>query len=158
MNESKITALLQELESNLENLDLINEKVSKASVGWHISHSIQIFSAICKNVIESDPKEYSPSFNKNRFKIRTIGYIPRGLGRSPKAFLNQDNVESEQLKAYLKIAHEQLASLGKVSQNHFFIHPIFGQLNKKRTYWFLHLHTKHHLKIIRDIVSSQPNK
>ncbi|MEO9531359.1 MAG: DUF1569 domain-containing protein [Crocinitomicaceae bacterium] len=152
MNVNKITLLLAELKDHIQHKSVLNEDVSKASVEWHLSHTIQIFSAICKNATQSAPEEYQYAFNKNRFKIWLIGYIPRGIGRSPKAFLNQEELTEEQLLAFLNRAEELFEDFQKVSKNHFFTHPIFGQLNKKRTLWFLHLHTKHHLKIIRDII------
>jgi hypothetical protein len=151
MHETKIKAQLKELQNNLECLDISNEKVSKASIGWHVSHTTRIFSAICKNSIQSDPTEFKSSFNKNRFKIKVIGYIPRGLGRSPKAFLNLDNMDAEKLKSYLIKAESLFEDFSKVPKNHFIKHPIFGLLNKKETLWFLKVHNEHHLKIIRDI-------
>jgi hypothetical protein len=33
-----------------------------------------------------------------------------------------------------------------------FIHPVYGQLNKKQTKRLLEVHTRHHLKIVRDIL------
>ena len=151
MSIQKIQQQLKEFQQHLDQIDLVNEKVSKASVGWHVSHSTQIFSAICKNTADSDPSEYKYSFNKNRFKIKLIGYIPRGLGRSPKAFLNQENLEVEQMRTYLLKAEDYFKTFCEVENNAFFVHPIFGQLNKKWTFWFLQLHNEHHLKIIRDI-------
>ncbi|MEY4335064.1 MAG: hypothetical protein RLZZ196_3814, partial [Bacteroidota bacterium] len=38
-------------------------------------------------------------------------------------------------------------------KNQFFVHPIFGKLNKKDTFTMLDIHTKHHLLIIQDIIS-----
>jgi len=151
MSVQKIQQQLKELQQHLDQINLINEKVSKTSVSWNISHTTKIFSDICKGTAQSNPTEYKYSFNKNRFQIKLLRYIPRGLGRSPKAFLNQENLEVDQMKGYLEKAERYFADFCKVGDNHFFVHPIFGQLNKKRTLWFLKLHNEHHLKIIRDI-------
>lgn len=151
MRETKIKALLQELIDNLDHLEIQNNEVSKASISWHVSHTTKIFASICKNAIQSNPTDFKRSFNKNRLKIKCIGFIPRGIGKSPKAYLNDEKPDKEELRSYLIKSKALFEDFCKVEPNQFFVHPIFGQLNKKDTLWFLKLHTEHHLKIIRDI-------
>ena len=44
--------------------------------------------------------------------------------------------------------------LETLNANSYFKHPYFGDLNLKKTLWFLNLHTNHHLKIIKDIADN----
>jgi hypothetical protein len=56
------------------------------------------------------------------------------------------------LKDSIAKAKENIASLASAQKNHYFEHPYFGKLNLKPTIKFLKIHTKHHLKIINDIL------
>jgi hypothetical protein len=47
-----------------------------------------------------------------------------------------------------------LVDLETLNANSYFTHPYFGDLNLKKTIWFLNLHTNHHLKIIKDIADN----
>lgn len=152
MSDSRIHALLKELEQHLSSYSTVNPKVSKVSIGWHIAHSTKVFSAICKNFSQSDPANYVGGFNKNRFKIWLIGYIPRGLGRAPKSVATEQLATVEEIQTYIQQCKELFKAVQEGNSSQYSEHPYFGHLNKRRTKWFLHLHTKHHLKIIRDIL------
>ena len=52
------------------------------------------------------------------------------------------------------IAKNSLVDLETLNANSYFTHPYFGDLNLKKTIWFLNLHTNHHLKIIKDIADN----
>ena len=56
------------------------------------------------------------------------------------------------LQESLKNTYQAITYLKDCEANQYFMHPFFGQLNKKQTIKFLEIHTEHHLKIIRDIL------
>ena len=93
---------------------------------------------------------------KEKFKLRlvvfTLGFIPRGKGKSPKRVLPPEIILKEDLEKQLVEAITNIESIQKLENNKYFTHPIFKQLNRNKTLKFLKLHTKHHLKIIKDIL------
>ena len=62
-------------------------------------------------------------------------------------------IVKEDIENQLEKAKENMAMLSILEDNQFFTHPLFKQLNKKQTLKFLKLHTNHHLKIVKDILS-----
>ena len=82
-----------------------------------------------------------------------FNYFPRGKGKAPKAVVPTDVQTSEQLREDLQTVRLMLLELEHLDAKSNFMHPYFGQLNLKQTKKFLALHTKHHLKIIDDILS-----
>jgi hypothetical protein len=54
----------------------------------------------------------------------------------------------------LTAAKEALDKFSTLDKRHYFNHPVFGILNRNRSLRFLKIHTRHHLRIIRDIVAS----
>ena len=144
--------LLQKLESHLTQRDQRNESVSKSDVAWQIDHSLKVINKVSEVVLTSDPKAYISHFNKWRFLLFNLNYIPRGKARAPKIVQPPEKISNKSLLSQLDLAHQNIDKLKNVQSNAHFKHMIFGVLNKKRTLKFLHLHTKHHLKIIRDII------
>jgi hypothetical protein len=61
-------------------------------------------------------------------------------------------VECFNTQESLKNTYQAITYLKDCEENQYFMHPFFGQLNKKQTIKFLAIHTEHHLKIIRDIL------
>lgn len=143
---------IAELKQHLEFEEKLVPEVSSTSVAWHIDHSLRVISTVCKSIAKSDPTEYRYKRNKNRTKIKLIGYIPRGLGKAPEAVLPNENIDKDHLLIRIEQCKELLVKFDQLESNAYFKHPIFGGLNKKNTKWFIKLHTKHHLKIIRDII------
>ena len=143
---------LQQLESLFIHAKKHNSDVSEKDIGWHIDHSLKSLIAISNALEQSNPAEYRWSFNMARFFVYITGSIPRGKGKAPNAVQSFEPVEEAVLKRQLKTAKNKLESLHKLPAGSYFTHPYFGMLNVKQTKRFLIIHTRHHLKIIRDIM------
>lgn len=144
--------ILMRLEKAIPNADKTNAKVSARGVDWHLEHSLKIINSICSTVIESDPKNYKPKFNIGKWYILLRGSIPRGKGRSPKAFNNRESIDVSRLPELLASAKEKLKAIENLDANAHFAHPMFGDLNLEQAKKFINIHTKHHLDIIDDIL------
>ncbi|MFD0860722.1 DUF1569 domain-containing protein [Sungkyunkwania multivorans] len=132
-----------------------NPAVSKVSVGWHLDHSLKVVIGVCKQLERANPKDYRPKFSFLGAAIMTIGKIPRGKGRAPKASRTTDEITQETLSRQLEKAHEELLKFDNFHSNAFFEHPYFGHMNTKKAKKFLKIHTVHHLAIVNDILSKE---
>ncbi len=79
-------------------------------------------------------------------------YIPRGQVKAPKIVKPPDIISTTNLQAQLNEARKQVKSLKSLDKKAHFKHFIFGTLPKTKTLRFLEMHTKHHLKIVNDIM------
>jgi len=144
--------LVKELESYIDLKDVRKDSVSKSDVAWQIDHSLKVINLVSKSIISSDPNKYASKFNKWRFILFNLNYIPRGRARAPKIVVSPNEISKELIANQIQIAFENIEQLKMTQENAYFKHFVFGVLNKKRTIRFLKLHTNHHLKIIRDIL------
>ncbi|MGV9003636.1 DUF1569 domain-containing protein [Flavobacterium sp.] len=149
---TKLELLAQSLEIKIPFYETVNAKVSSASVGWHIDHSLKVLNGVLVALKESHPEEYHWKFNKTRMIIYTFGFFPRGKVKAPKSVQCYETVTLDNLKTQFEILKSELLTVKSLDKNANFNHPIFGQLNLQQTIYFLQLHTKHHLKIINDIL------
>jgi hypothetical protein len=147
-----IDAILPELASYITDHNQSNQAISEASVGWHIEHSLLVIKQITATVAQSEPKLYKSKFNMSRFFVFLSNTIPRGKAKAPKVVIPAENITLETLQESLKNTYQAVAYLKDCQEQQYFMHPFFGQLNKKQTIKFLAIHTQHHLKIIRDII------
>ncbi len=149
---NKIEKLINELEAKIPYFERNNLKISNVTVGWQIEHSFKTISLIVNAIKSSNPAAYKWKFNKERFMIFLLGVIPRGRAKAPKAVQPSEDISIQSLQQNVIKVRSKLLELNKVDKNAFFTHPYFGDLNKKASFWMLELHTKHHLKIINDIL------
>ncbi len=145
---------IQEITGLIEQMDAHNPEVSQVTVGWHFEHLLISICKVCKALELSDPSEYQWRFNKVRAYIFTRGSIPRGKGKAPKSVKIEAESSKEEFENLLAKAIEKLEGLESLHKSAHFEHPYFGDLNLKRTKYFIKLHTVHHLKIVRDILQS----
>jgi hypothetical protein len=129
-----------------------NLGVSKASVGWHLDHSLKVINSVCATLRVSNANDYKKEFNGLRILTFTLGFFPRGKAKSPKRVLPPAIIKKKDIENQLEEAIKNIVSIKELQENQYFTHPLFKQLNKKQTVRFLKLHTNHHLKIIRDIL------
>ncbi|WP_298238658.1 DUF1569 domain-containing protein [uncultured Algibacter sp.] len=147
-----IKKLLTEIEKNIPLKDKRNPSITKTDIGWQLDHSLKAINGISTILAKTDPKEYKKDFNFKRMVLFTLSFIPRGLGKAPKTVIPPDNITTEDLQAQLHSAKNHIDSLNQVHEKAYFNHHIFGTLNKAKTLRFLEVHTKHHLKIVNDIL------
>jgi hypothetical protein len=147
-----LDAILPELANYIADYNQFNHAISEASVGWHIEHSLLVIKQVTATVAQSEPKLYKSKFNLSRFFVFLLKTIPRGKAKAPKVVIPVDEITIETLQESLKNTYQAIAYLKDCQENQYFMHPFFGQLNKKQTIKFLEIHTEHHLKIIRDIL------
>ncbi|MFY9241810.1 MAG: DUF1569 domain-containing protein [Polaribacter sp.] len=129
-----------------------NLKISKANVGWHLDHSLKVINSVYDALKISNPKDYKKEFVTLRLITFALGRFPRGRVKSPKRVLPPELILKEDLESQLELVIKNLDSLKQFNKNQYFTHPLFKHLNKKQTVKFLKLHTKHHLKIVKDIL------
>lgn len=131
---------------------LSNPKISTADVGWHIEHSLLVIVKCIRSLSSSNPEHYRNNFNLIRTILLFLNRIPRGRAKAPDVVNPKVNDPSDLNLLYEK-AKTAIVELGRMEDRHFFKHPVFGQLNRKNTIKFLEIHSRHHLSIIKDIVS-----
>ncbi|PZU83124.1 MAG: hypothetical protein DI529_13245 [Chryseobacterium sp.] len=146
--------LLQKIESLLPEINKENLKVSKASIGWHLEHSLLILNGSLKGLTMTNPENYNPKFSIKKFIFLNFGLIPRGKIKSPKQFVPLETPTKESIGKLLNLANERLEAIKSLPSKSYITHPFLGDLDKKTTLKFLGLHTNHHLKIIDDILKS----
>jgi hypothetical protein len=134
--------------------DVLNKNVSMATVSWHLQHSLMVINKICEAIQASDPKKFKGKFNLKRSIVFSLNKIPRGKGKSPKQVRPDENISKLSIEKHMTEAHKNLITLETLHKNAYFQHPFFGDLNLKNTKRFLRLHTRHHLKIIEDILNN----
>ncbi|MFM1929975.1 MAG: hypothetical protein RL387_1303 [Bacteroidota bacterium] len=143
---------LEKLYAYIQDAEISNSSVSSVNIGWHIEHSLLVISRIIDSVTSSDPSKYEYKFDFKRTFVFLLGKFPRGKANAPEIVMPNQNeqVNFDALFASTRVAIKNLES---VKPNQYFTHPIFGKLNKQHTFVMLDIHTKHHLKIIEDIIS-----
>jgi len=147
-----LDAILPELASYIADHNQSNQAISEVSVGWHLEHSLLVIKQITATVAQSEPKLYKSKFNLKRFIVFLTKTIPRGKAKAPKVVIPVDEITVDSLQESLKKTYQAITYLKDCEENQYFMHPFFGQLNKKQTIKLLAIHTEHHLKIIRDIL------
>ena len=147
-----LDAIVPELANYIADYNQFNHAISEASVGWHIEHSLLVIKQVTATVAQSEPKLYKSKFNVKRFVVFLTKTIPRGKAQAPKVVIPVEEITVDSLQESLKNTHQAITYLKDCEENQYFMHPFFGQLNKKQTIKFLAIHTEHHLKIIRDIL------
>jgi hypothetical protein len=149
----ELNDLIGQIENNLSQWEKQNTTISHATVGWQLDHSLLVINGIIAQLAKSNPKDYQWRPNWKRVYIKLRNNIPRGKAKAPKQVLPVDVIAIEDLQNKLALAKSNIALLEKLHKNSFFTHPYFGDLNLKATIWFLKLHTRHHLKIVNDIIN-----
>lgn len=143
---------LEKIKTYLPYLNTQTSEVSQASVGWHLSHSIIVIDKIYEVLKTSNPTEYQSNFNLKRAIAFRFNYFPRGVAKSPKSVLPPEHITADMIEQQIVDIRKKLQHIDQLDPHTHFTHFIFGQCDLKATKAFLEAHTRHHLKIVRDIV------
>lgn len=149
---NKIDELLTQLENKIPFFETSNLEVSKATVGWHIEHTLLTLNGITDFLIQSNPNDYKWSFNFIRIVVLTMKKIPRGRAKSPEVVRPKGTIDKNSLQTHLSATRNKIKELEFLPKDKYFTHPFFGKLKFRQTISFLEIHTNHHLEIINDII------
>ena len=153
MSSEKIKQYINTLETHIANHETNNPKVSKATIGWQIDHSLKVINNVSKALQSSDPSEYKKNFSFLGKVFFILGTFPRGKARAPKHVKPPEVILKKDLISQVEEAKANVKTIKDLNANAFFKHPLFGNVNKKRVNRFLEIHTNHHLKVINDILN-----
>ena len=143
------------IEKMNDHLELSATQVSTKGVDWHVDHMLKVIIKVSNALKKSDPSTFRRKYNLLRSVIFVSGKIPRGKGKAPKSVLPPEVILKEDLLLQIKEARKHLNEMKELQTDSNFKHPYFGVLNLKMAQRFLDIHTKHHLKIIREILQSK---
>jgi hypothetical protein len=150
---SKLNKLVNQIETKIPNFENLNPEVSKASVGWHIEHTLLTLDGIIYALSKSNPKHYKWEFNFMRIVIFMRKKIPRGSAKSPEVVVPKEILNIENLKTHITKTREKIKELESLNANCYFKHPYFGKLKRGQAITTLEIHTQHHLNIMNDIIN-----
>ena len=151
MNDLQKTLLT--LENYISKATISNKKISNATIGWHIDHSLMVINKVLSQLEKSDEKDYKLNFNLKRFVIFLKGKMPIGVAKAPEAVKPTQVFNEEETLLFIEKAKNKVEMSMQLSKNKNFNHPFFGLLNTLQTLKFLNIHTKHHLQIIENILT-----
>lgn len=149
---NKLQGLIYDIENYIPHATTTKAEVSKANVAWHLDHSLKVIIGISKQLLVSEPSNYKSNFNLSRSILFTLGFIPRGKGKAPKVVLPPETILTDDIRSQVETAKDLILKLNDLPKDSNFKHAVFGLLNKSQTIRFLEVHTKHHLKIVADIL------
>ena len=145
---------LSELQRYVAHAYRVNKGVSAVNVGWHIEHSILVMTKSVSALCKSDPADYKWQFNHLRTLVFLLNRFPRGKGKAPDEVMPKQAVGTD-FNALFEKGEAALTKLDSADPRQFFVHSLLGKLDRRNTAILLDIHTRHHLRIIRDIVSSK---
>jgi hypothetical protein len=151
---NQLITLLNKLEAEIPLHEKTNPAVSQSTIGWQIDNSLLVINSVINQLKNSNPQDYKWKFNKYRILFQVTNTILRGKVRVPKSVKPINIATIEELTTKMELAKKNLADLKTLPAKSYFTHPFFGDLKLKSAIWFLKLHTKHHLKIIDDILKN----
>lgn len=148
----KLTQVIHSLTASAPHFEVCNKEISQASVGWHIVHSYLVITSIVTALKKSNPADYKWKFSLPHLYVSIRGDFPRGRGKAPERVVPREEINLQNLQQLADQTTKALAEIPSLPNNAHFKHPLFGLLNKKATIRFLEIHTRHHQKIIEDIL------
>jgi hypothetical protein len=126
----------------------------------HVDHSVKVMSSIVARLLDPAAERGRPFSLLGRL-ILLLGWIPRGRGKSPTR-LRGARATREELSIALDTLASQLARLEAshlaLSRGPIVPHPLFGGLTPPQAVRFAAIHTKHHLKIVADLLRRGPRQ
>lgn len=145
---------LTKLESYIVDMEIINNEVSQAPVKWQLLHILQVINGVCKKASASNPNDYNSKSNIKWRYVSTFGKIPRGTIKAPKNVNPTYDINENDIREALKMAKRSITNWSNLEKNNFYSHAVLLDLNKRKIKKFLKVHTRHHLKIVKDILKS----
>ncbi|MGB5981993.1 MAG: hypothetical protein WBG46_07580 [Nonlabens sp.] len=146
-----------QMEQYLSSIEISNSNVSEAPVKWHLLHSLQVINGVIDMAGKSDPDSFNSKTNIKWRYVSIFGKIPRGQVKAPDVVNPTFRISKKDIMNELNKAKLSLLDWKNLQKNSYYEHHVLLHLNKRKIRRFLKVHTRHHLKIIRDILKAENN-
>lgn len=150
--EEPISEELALIEHYINVMDIVNEDVSGAPIKWHLLHMLQVINGVYAEAEKSNPNTYNSKTNLKWRYTSIFGKIPRGYVKAPNNVNPTYDISEKDIREELEKAKLSLKAWNTLQKNSYYNHHILLHLNKRKIKRFYKVHTKHHLKIVRDIL------
>jgi len=155
---NRVKDQIPELETKLAVCDVYEIEVSAWSVANHLEHVLRAHIAILQQIekhFSHEPEKGKRLTLLGRF-VLLFGRFPKGFAKAPNLSAPRGCTESE-LRDYLtefEATCERLQqNIPELTKSHYaFPHPFFGQMSIKQWLRLIEVHTRHHLRIIENIL------
>lgn len=135
------------------------KRVSGWSIGQQLDHLLRAAQATLDRILDA-PAPLARRINLTGRVLLGLGWYPRGVARSPKAFEGHDRSAAEIEESLVSVR----AALGRVRERPDLVgrpeavvpHPYFGGLTRTQALRMVAVHTEHHLKIVRELRRAAP--
>lgn len=142
--------------------DKLNPRVSDWSVGMHVEHCALAMAGMATKLTDSVDRDQDgePSvltappvkWSVPRAFVTVTGIIPRGKGQAPKLAIPDSPPPKARVLAALEAADQRVEAAIALPEEAWLDHHVFGAFRRDKALWFMGVHNRHHLKIIRDIL------
>lgn len=146
---------MDEIEQYFPYLDRRNANVSAWCVREQLHHVLLSVTGIARLVVQSTAGARRPSLSPIKWIVLTTGKIPRGRGQAPKRVWPSASVSREDLEQLLVQARESLAAAEAADRRAWYEHFVFGVMRRNAAVRLIHVHTRHHLAIVKDILANE---
>lgn len=150
--KSALEIRLKEIEQFIPDFKTQNDSVSSASVGWHLLHSLKVINMITEALQKSEHEPFKKQFNLLKLILFNWGKFPRGARAPKRVKPKMEEIHKPNIIEQLNASKTSIQLLEELPKHAFIEHPKFGKLNTQESIKFLCIHTKHHLKIVVDIL------
>ena len=142
-----------EIENAISVMEKTNPSVSQSPVKWHLLHLLGVINTVIDEASNSNEADYNPKSNFNWFYVSTFQKMPRGKVEAPDKVNPNLDISQKDIRTELENAKLSLSKWSDLNKNNFYEHHVLLHLNKSKLRKFLKIHTRHHLKIVRDIIT-----
>lgn len=130
-------------------------KVSGWTVAQQVDHILNVAQGVFGR-LTGEGEEVAGGINLSGRLLLGLGWFPRGVARSPKTALPGEAPAAAELGERLGRLRGDYRDLRfrtglLASRRRLLRHPYFGALDCAQSLRFVAVHTRHHLKIVRDI-------
>ncbi|MEQ9103342.1 MAG: hypothetical protein RIE53_01455 [Rhodothermales bacterium] len=151
---------LNTLRHHVGDAEALNADVSAWSVGMHVEHCALAMAGMATKLADSVDPDREPSvlpappvkWSVPRVFVSVTGTIPRGKGKAPTGVVPEPSPPRERILNALDVAEACVEAAVALPEEAWYDHHVFGSFQRNRALWFMGVHNRHHLKIIRDIL------
>ncbi len=138
-----------------ERLFVLRPEISGWTPAEHLDHSLKVAQSIVVRIADAEATPSARGISLVGRAILALGWIPRGRGRAPTKLHGMRATASE-LESRIVRFEGQLAAMpvpdGAAARLPIVPHPRFGGLTPVQAVCFAAIHTRHHLRIVADVL------